>query len=96
VSTVSSQALTLLNSDFSTTQAESFSARLLRHHPDNLVEQAVLRSFSRPATTREKQLLAAFLTNQTNRHGGGAEGKSKALADLCQMLMSANEFAYVE
>jgi hypothetical protein len=93
VSTVSAQALALLNSDFTAAQAESFAARLARDHPEDLVEQAVRRAFSRPATTREKQLLAEFLTNQAIRHGR-PDAKSKALADLCQMLMSANEFAY--
>jgi hypothetical protein len=95
VSTVSSQALTLLNSDFVTAQAEAFAARL-RQHPMDQFGQAVLRAFSRPATAKEKEVLAAFLVKQAERYGGGVGAKERALADLCQMLLSANEFAYVD
>jgi hypothetical protein len=94
-STVSSQALTLLNSDFTTSRAAAFAARLLRDHATDLVGQALLRAFSRPAMAREREVLAAFLTRQADRHGG-ADAKRRALADLCQMLLSANEFAYVD
>jgi hypothetical protein len=96
VSTVSSQALTLLNSDFVTAQAEVLAARLLRDHPADPAAAAVLRVFSRPATEREKALLSAFLLEQAERHGGGVGAKQKALADLCHMLLGANELCYVD
>jgi hypothetical protein len=95
-STVSSQALTLLNSDFVTSQAEAFAVRLLREHPDDVVNQAALRAFSRRPNEREQALMSNFLTQQTQRHGGGVGAKERALADLCHMLMNANEFAYVD
>ena len=95
-STVSSQALTLLNSDFVTSQAEAFAARLMRDGPADATGSAVLYAFSRPATTREQELFSAFLTKQTARHGGGVRAKERAVADLCQMLFGANEFCYVD
>jgi hypothetical protein len=96
VSTVSSQALTLLNSDFVAAEAEAFAARLLHDHPGDVVGQAVLEAFSRPASEGEKVLLLNFLEQQKRRHGSGVGAREKALADLCHMLMSANEFAYVD
>jgi hypothetical protein len=95
-STVSSQALTLLNSDFVAAEAEAFAARLLRDHPENVIGQAVLEAFSRLASEGEKVLLSSFLAQQMQRHGNGVGAREKALADLCHMLMSANEFAYVD
>jgi hypothetical protein len=95
-STVSSQALTLLNSDFVAAEAEAFAARLRRDRPEDVVGQAALEAFSRPASEGEKVLLARFLEQQTQRHGNGVGAREKALADLCHMLMSANEFAYVD
>jgi hypothetical protein len=96
VSTVASQALTLLNSDFLIRQAEVFAARVQRKDPDDAVGRAIYLAFGRPAKTTEKTKFATFLTEQTARYGNTADAASKALADLCQMLLSSNEFAYVD
>jgi len=93
-STVASQALVLLNSDFLTAQGEAFAAYLLAGGGD-VVGEAVRRAFGRQATPRELRLLGDFLTKQAARHGG-PDGRRRALADVCQMLLSANEFAYVD
>jgi hypothetical protein len=95
VSTVSSQALTLLNSDFVTAQAEALAARLLREEAADPAAAAVLRVFARPATARERALLSEFLVKQTERHGGAGPCQ-RALADLCHMLLGANEMSYVD
>ena len=95
VSTVSSQALTLLNSDFLSTRASAFSARVLREQPADPAAEALRLAYGRPATPREKAILGEFLKTQTSRHVG-ADARTKALADLCQMLMSANEFVYID
>ncbi len=91
-STVVSQALVLLNSDFLTAQGEALAARL---QADNPAGEAVQLAFGRPATPRERGLLNDFLTKQTARYGG-PDARRRALADLCQMLLSANEFVYVD
>ncbi len=83
-STVSSQALTLLNSDFVSERAEALAARALREASADPAGRALLLAFGRPATARERELFAAFLA----RRG--------ALAYLCHMLLGANEFAYVD
>jgi hypothetical protein len=103
-STVSAQALTLLNSDSVTRQAELLAARVLRESPDDPAGHAVQIAFGRPATEKERAQLHAFLEEQAARHvrqltgqaSGRQEAGRRALADLCHMLLSTNEFAYVD
>jgi hypothetical protein len=99
-STVASQALTLLNSEFMNKQADAFAGRVLKEKPADPAAHAVLLAFGRPATAKEKTALTAFLEAQTARHAEKPETKAdaprRALADLCHMLLSANEFAYVD
>jgi hypothetical protein len=94
-STVSSQALTLLNSDFMVRQAEAFATRVQREKPDDVAAHALRLAFARLATEMERERLTSFLAAQTARYQG-ADAQRKALTDLCQALLSANEFAYVD
>jgi len=95
-STTASQALTLLNSDFMTRQADAFAGRALKEKPDDPAGYAVLAAFGRPITDKEKATLAAFLDAQAKRYQGQPDAPRRALADLCQMLLSADEFAYID
>jgi hypothetical protein len=98
-STVASQALTLLNSDFMVGRAEAFANRVLTEAPYDAVGYAVQIAFQRPATARERDKLSAFLTAQARRYlkrGPKGAAQQKALADLCHILLSANEFAYAD
>jgi hypothetical protein len=100
-STVASQALNLLNSDFVTRQADAFAARVLRENSADPAGQAVLVAFGRPALERERTRLTAFIESQAQRHlqslaGQQPEARRRAVTDLCHMLLSANEFAYVD
>jgi hypothetical protein len=107
-STVSSQALTLLNSQFLTQQAEAFAARVSREKPEAAANFALLVAFGRPPTDNERARFTAFLIVQTNRYletptGGKPttpeqqrQAGQHALADFCQMLLSANELVYVD
>jgi hypothetical protein len=94
-STVASQALTLLNSDFLARQAEAFATRVLAEKPDDQAGHALLLAFGRPAQETERRKLNAFLETQAARYKG-ADARRWAVTDLCQMLLSANEFAYVD
>lgn len=109
VSTVASQSLNLLNSDTLTRHAQAFAARVESEAPNDLVGRAVWLALSRPPTNAERNVLDAFLTAQALRYaqavagatakptpGQLASGRRKSLADLGQMLMSSNEFAYVD
>jgi hypothetical protein len=98
-STVASQALMLLNSDFMTRQAEAFADRVLKERPSDPASRALLLAFGRPAIDKEKELFAKFLDQQTQQHAKTQpppEARRRAVADLCHMLLSANEFAYVD
>jgi len=108
-STVASQALTLLNSQFLIKQAEEFADRITKENPAHTADQAVRLAFSRLPTENERARIMAFLEEQTARHlqavtAGPENGTSqrqelahkKALADLCHMLLSSNEFLYVD
>ncbi len=101
-STVASQALTLLNSDFMQRQAEAFAERVLKEQPADPAERAVMLAFGRRATDHERELLGEFVQRQAERHAQAlaanqkTEARRRAVADLCHMLLSANEFAYVD
>jgi hypothetical protein len=107
-STVAAQALSLLNSDFMGEEARALADRVLRESPANPVGHAIRLAFQRPATQAERVRLAAFLIRQAARYLPGTAGAKAittaernqanraALADLCHMLLSANEFAYVD
>ncbi len=95
VSTVSSQALTMLNSDFMIQQADALAGRVLKEKPTDTAEHAVLLAFGRPVTEKERVKLNTFLEMQEAKYKG-ADAAKRALADMCQMLLSANEFAYVD
>jgi hypothetical protein len=95
-STVSSQALTVLNSDFVSRQGEAFAARVLKEAPTDPAGRALALAFGRPATDREREKLTAFLSAQAARYPQAPEARRRALTDLCHMLLSANEFAYVD
>lgn len=108
VSTVASQALSLMNSDFLVQQSEALATRVLRESAAQPLDHAVRLTFTRAITEQERTRLTAFFTAQTVVHESllsagkpvTAEQKQqaqhKALADLCHMLFSANEFAYVD
>jgi hypothetical protein len=98
VSTVASQALTLLNSDFMTKKADAFADRVLKEQPNDPAPHALRLAFARTPTEAETRLVAKFLDQQTQQHAKSslAEARRRAVADLCHMLLSANEFAYVD
>jgi mono/diheme cytochrome c family protein len=109
-STVSSQALTLMNSEFLIRQAESLATRALREDPRHPAARAFRLALARPPTDHELSRLKSFLDAQETRHArvlDAAEGAgtapearrlaySRALNDLCHMLLCANEFVYVD
>jgi hypothetical protein len=114
-STLASQALDLLNSDFMIKQAEQFAERLLREAaPDRLgqpnwdpiptVTFAFKSTLGRTPTDDELREAVGFLNDQAARYVGAAgdgpdalrHAQRGALADFGHMLLSANEFVYVD
>ncbi len=99
-STVSTQALTLLNSDAAVTSAIAFADRALQVAPEAIVRHVVLAAFGREVAVEEAQLYEEFLAEQQRRYASQGDepqaARRKALIDLCQMLLVSNEFVYVD
>jgi hypothetical protein len=111
-STVAPQALMLMNSNFILEQSALFARRLRREAGDDPRAQIALAwhlAYTRAPTDAEIEQSLAFLTHQTeqlNQRGAAAEGKKgqatsadqqlQALTNLCQVLLSSNEFLYVD
>ncbi len=99
-STVSTQALTLLNSDSVVVYAQAFADRCLRESSDAPVNLAARIALSREPTADELKLLNEFVAEQQARHAARGDladaAQRHALTDLCHMLMATNEFVYLD
>ena len=86
-STSATQALALMNGEFITAQAAHFAERVRRESGEDNA-RAALHAFrlalGRPPSGNEMDRMVTFLE------------KRKSLADLCQALLSTNEFVYIE
>jgi hypothetical protein len=119
VSTVATQSLMLMNSDFALQQSGYFAARIRKEaggDPTRQVETAWQLAFGRQPEAAELERALAFLAAQnapaappavagTAQAGADAQPAAQASADqpqvdalvnLCQVLLSTNEFLYVE
>jgi hypothetical protein len=88
--TTPGQALLLMNGDWILKRAQQFAELLRSTHGDDvvaMVREACQRCYGRHAGEAETHMAVTFL--QDNR----AEGDS--LVDMCQMLLSSNEFLYL-
>ncbi|MGD9857909.1 MAG: DUF1553 domain-containing protein, partial [Planctomycetaceae bacterium] len=103
-STVAPQSLMLMNSDFILEQSQRFARRVMADSTD-VAKQPRLAwrlAYGRTPTPQEQSDAVEFLQEQAARlvNGSGddqqAESSADALAVLCQMLLSSNEFLYVE
>jgi hypothetical protein len=103
-STVASQALLLMNSDFLTAKARTLAKRAMEENPADPAEHALLLAYGRHPTNKEKEMLGAFIETQAARDRSpgehekapSTEARTKALCDLCHMLLTSNEFSYVD
>jgi mono/diheme cytochrome c family protein len=109
-STVSTQALQMMNSEVIRQRARYFAARLIDEFGDSQekqVEQIYLRSFARRPTGQETALAVRDLSDLTTKWSGYLESQKNeapraatsrwyALADLCHAVLSSAEFTYIE
>ena len=90
---VAPQALLMLNSELVSKAAEQFAASLLASASDDArrIELAYVKAYARPPTAKElaraKQFLADFKPDSAASPG--------AWTVLCQSLLAANEFIYL-
>ncbi|HEY2250694.1 MAG TPA: DUF1553 domain-containing protein, partial [Planctomycetaceae bacterium] len=98
VSTMPLQALALFKSEFVLERARSFAARLARDHADETarVPAAYLTAWGREPDGDELKMAAQFLETQATEYQSQPDPRSRAWVDFCQMLLSSNEFLYVE
>jgi hypothetical protein len=110
VSTVATQSLMLVNGKFILEQAaklaERVAAEVVPSDPESTEKRIVgawKLALSREPTTEEFQLAADFLAEQGDLFGthpeyvsDGSTPDRQALANLCQVLFSSNEFLYVD
>ncbi|MCO6453864.1 MAG: PSD1 domain-containing protein [Pirellulaceae bacterium] len=96
--TIAPQALMFMNSSQGRSFAEGFAGRLAGLPAPEAIERAYRLAFGRSPTAEERQLAERFLHSQADAHqqAGRADGSRLALIDLCQTLLSMNEFVYVE
>ena len=100
--TVAPQALLMMNNPHVHAYAEAFARRIHPagdQEPDEVIHAGFVTALARPADSQELQQMAEFLTQQTTAYvesGYGAESRRRAIKDFCQLLISSDEFIYVE
>jgi hypothetical protein len=97
--TVAPQSLFLLNSPQVRSWSESFAARVARDAGADdgpRIREAYRIAFGREPEAEELASASGFLASQRARHGSARDADRRALADLCQVLLSLNEFLFIE
>lgn len=104
VSTVPTQALTMLNNEFMLIQADHFAQRVFKEagpDPEKQVKTMYRIALSREPTRQELATNMAFLNTQRERDKTGPEASEDkaalaALTDLAHVTLNLNEFAYIQ
>ena len=94
--TVPTQALGLLNGDFSNEQAQALAERLRKEAPANLANQvrfAIRLTAARAPVDDEVKKDIAFINNQRSKH---KLDEFDALKRYCLLLLNTNEFFYLD
>jgi hypothetical protein len=92
------QALMLMNSDFVRNQARYFAQRLRNEAPESLEKQVTRAwelAYGRPPEAGESEVALRFVRKQLEPQKG-VDPELAALTNLCQQLLSSNEFLYVD
>ena len=110
-STVAPQSLMLMNSDFVLEYSEKFARRIESETTDDPVERidrAWRLAFGRAPNDSERASAQSFLEEQTatftetlpapkeDQQTPAPTAEQRALETLCQMLLSSNEFLYID
>lgn len=102
-STSATQALALMNGDFSTAQARHFSARIDKAAGPEAslaarVRQAFRLALGRFPTGDELDLAQSFVAKQKSHYADRppADRERLAFTDFCQVMFAMNEFVYLD
>jgi hypothetical protein len=99
MSTVPLQSLALLNSDFARARAATLARRLEKEAKEDEKKRMALAfrlAFGRGPSGEEQDAAHKFLATQTPLYAREKDGNHLVWTDLCQMIMAANGFLYVE
>jgi hypothetical protein len=96
--TIAPQALMFMNSPQGRSYAEAFAQSVSGDDPIVSVTLAYQRALGRSPTAAELDLACRFLEQQAREPNSEFRSKLdlQTLADFCQMLISCNEFVYVD
>ena len=96
--TIAPQSLMFMNSPQGRQAAEGFASRLNAQDVAQAVQQAYLLAYGRAPAEQERQLAVEFVQHQVAAYQDAAanDAPRRALQDLCQTLMSMNEFIYID
>ena len=96
--TIAPQALMFMNSVQGRAYAQAIAAKLPTASSDDALKAAFRSVLARVPTDKEQLALKAFIARQEGmyRESGQANGSQLALVDVCQALLSMNEFVYID
>ncbi len=101
VSTVSPQALALMNNEFVLQQAGFFAERIVKeagadHHAQ--IVRAFEIALNRPPNAKDIEWALSFLKSQAEGYANRNDSKpdASALRDFCHAIINLNEFVYVD
>jgi hypothetical protein len=95
--TVSPQALLLLNSPTVRDSAKRLAATTLAAPTEERLGELYTRLYGRTPTAEEAELADGFIAEQTERREGvlPSDAERAAWTDLCQILLASSEFLYL-
>ena len=101
VSTVPLQSLYWMNSDFMRDNARSFAASLIRNgtSADGRINEAFERAYARPPSADEQADMRNYITDYQQKlagKGAPADRELQTWASFGRILLTANEFIYVD
>jgi mono/diheme cytochrome c family protein len=96
--TIAPQALAFMNSPQCRVYAQALADRVRSASTEESIQNAYRRVLGRRSTDAEMKLAIAFVKEQTSVYAANEpeKGGEMALVDLCQTILSMNEFVYVE
>ena len=93
--TIAPQALLFMNNPQVVKWAHGLAQNLDASQPDEAIRQLYLRTLTREPTLAELTNSRAFFDSQSSSYSKEKNAAQLALADLCQVMLSLNEFIYL-
>ncbi|MDF1713130.1 MAG: PSD1 and planctomycete cytochrome C domain-containing protein [Akkermansiaceae bacterium] len=93
--TIAPQALLFMNNPQVANWARSLAKTLDASQPDLAIREIYLRTLTREPTSNELAVNRSFFDSQSASYAGSKNAPQLALADLCQVMFSLNEFIYL-